>query len=88
MTKESMHGVRFDSQIGSWHEIDRLNAYNLTFIMFESEQYGNDAYYIIASDTLDNGKFTYILTDVADWDDLHDDMLDDDDWIIDDSSDF
>lgn len=88
MTKETMQGVRFESQIGTWHEIDRLNAYNLSFIMFESDQYGNDAYYIIASDTLDNGSFTFILLDVSDWDDLHEHMSEDLEWDIDDSEDF
>lgn len=40
---ERLENIKIEGRIGTWYEIDRIDVLNLTYILFESEYFGDES---------------------------------------------
>lgn len=62
---EKLQGLKFDGYKGTWHELERAKVMGAKIILLESEQWGNDIYYIIAESCKDGSL--KVVVDDAEW---------------------
>ena len=89
MTRKPLVHVMFTDHEGYYNEIELIRVYGDTYRIFESDLHGSSTNHIIALDEEDNYSTQYVFECMnADWNKVKDFLCNNDEWIIDDSSDF
>jgi hypothetical protein len=48
---ERLENIKIEGRIGTWYEIDREDVLSLTYILFESEDFGDEAGHLVVEHT-------------------------------------